>query len=101
MVRKYHNHTLQTNPRYREEEPQNIYSNKTYVKPSMCELISFYFITELLLYEGLDGVGERGFCYSLIIENLVHYSLSLFSPYSLKWFSLKNDISYNYYVSVY
>ena len=22
MIRKYHNHKLQTNPRYREEEPQ-------------------------------------------------------------------------------
>ena len=26
MIRKYHNHTLQTNPRHREEEPQNINS---------------------------------------------------------------------------
>ena len=25
---KYHNYTPQTNPRHREEEPQNIYSNK-------------------------------------------------------------------------
>ena len=32
MVGKYHNHTLQTNPRYSEEEPQNIYSNKTSVR---------------------------------------------------------------------
>ena len=24
MIRKYHNHTLQTNPRHREEEPQSI-----------------------------------------------------------------------------
>ena len=24
MIWKYHNHTLQTNPLYREEEPQNI-----------------------------------------------------------------------------
>ena len=31
MIRKYHNHTLQTNPRHRKEEPQNIYSNKTFV----------------------------------------------------------------------
>ena len=23
MMRKYHNHTLQTNPQHREEEPQN------------------------------------------------------------------------------
>ena len=30
MIRKYHNPTLQTNPRHREEEePQNIYSNET------------------------------------------------------------------------
>ena len=26
---KYQNHKLQTNPRHREEEPQDIYSNKT------------------------------------------------------------------------
>ena len=34
---KYHKHTLQTNPRHREEEPHNINSNKTYerqLKPS-------------------------------------------------------------------
>ena len=29
MIRKYHNHTLKTNPRHRKEEPHNIYSNKT------------------------------------------------------------------------
>ena len=29
MFRKYHNRTLHTNPRHREEEPQNINSNKT------------------------------------------------------------------------
>ena len=29
MNRKYHNLTLQTNPRHREEDPQNINSNKT------------------------------------------------------------------------
>ena len=32
MIRKYHNHTLQTNPRHRQEESQNIYSNNTYVR---------------------------------------------------------------------
>ena len=32
VIRKYHLHTLQTNPRHHEEEPQNIYSNKTSVK---------------------------------------------------------------------
>ena len=29
MIRKYHNHKLQTNPRHHEEEPQDIYSNNT------------------------------------------------------------------------
>ena len=29
MIRKYHNHILQTNIRHGEEEPQNIYSNNT------------------------------------------------------------------------
>ena len=28
-VRKYHNHTLQTNPRHREEDPQNTNSHNT------------------------------------------------------------------------
>ena len=32
MIRKYYNHTLQTNQRHREEEPQNIYSNNTSVR---------------------------------------------------------------------
>ena len=32
MIRKYHNHTPQTNPRHREEESQDIYSNKTSVR---------------------------------------------------------------------
>ena len=27
MIRKYHNHTKQTNPQHHEEEPQNINSN--------------------------------------------------------------------------
>ena len=29
LIRKYHNHTLQTNPRYREEESQNTRCHKT------------------------------------------------------------------------
>ena len=29
MIRKYHKHTLQTSPWIRDEEPQNIYINKT------------------------------------------------------------------------
>ena len=32
MIRKYQNHTLQTNPPHREEESQNIYNNKTSVR---------------------------------------------------------------------
>ena len=31
MIRKYHNHTLQTNLPHREEESQNMYSNNTIV----------------------------------------------------------------------
>ena len=27
VIRKYNNHILQNNPKHREEEPQNIYSN--------------------------------------------------------------------------
>ena len=29
MIKKYHNHTMLTNPLHRDEEPQNINSNKT------------------------------------------------------------------------
>ena len=29
MIRKYHNQTLQTNSRHRDEEPQNNYANNT------------------------------------------------------------------------
>ena len=29
MIMKYHNHTQQTNPRHREEEPQNTNSHTT------------------------------------------------------------------------
>ena len=29
MIRKYHNHTLQTNPRHREEDSQNTNSHNT------------------------------------------------------------------------
>ena len=32
MVMKHHNLTLQTKPQHREEEPQNIYRNKTSVR---------------------------------------------------------------------
>ena len=32
MIRKYHNHTQHTNSPHREEELQNIYSNKTSVR---------------------------------------------------------------------
>ena len=32
LIRKYYNHTPQTNPQHREEESQNIYSNKTSVR---------------------------------------------------------------------
>ena len=32
MTRRNHNHTLQTNPPHCDEEPQNIYINKTSVR---------------------------------------------------------------------
>ena len=32
MIRKYHNHTPQTNPQHREKEPQNTKSHKTYME---------------------------------------------------------------------
>ena len=39
MIRKYHNHTLQTNPRHCEEEPQNINSK-------ICLWISIHYFTQ-------------------------------------------------------
>ena len=38
MIRKYHNHTMQTNPWHCEEEPQNIYSNKNICKAIKAKL---------------------------------------------------------------
>ena len=40
MIRKYHNHKLQTNPRYRKEEPHNNHETpgrqtKQSIKPSL------------------------------------------------------------------
>ena len=32
MIRKYHNHIMETIQRHREEEPQNIHSNNTSVR---------------------------------------------------------------------
>ena len=44
MIRKYHNYTLQTNPRHREEKPHNIYSNNTSVRQSkQSNQLSFLF----------------------------------------------------------
>ena len=51
MTRKYHYHTLQTNPRYREEELQIIYSNTTSIRQqkqsSQLSLLLFKMITKL------------------------------------------------------
>ena len=41
MIKKYHNHTLQTNAQQRAEEPENIYSNNTSVRQNMqCNQLS-------------------------------------------------------------
>ena len=42
MIRKYHNNTLQTNPKHRKEELQNIYSTKTFVKKQEALSSSYY-----------------------------------------------------------
>ena len=47
IIRKYHNHTLQTNPRQREEEPQNIYSNNSSVRNNS-EATSFLFLFKMI-----------------------------------------------------
>ena len=51
MIRKYHNHTPQTNPRHREEESENIYSNKTSIRQwkqsNQLSLSLFKMITKL------------------------------------------------------
>ena len=44
MIRICHNHTLQSNPRRREEEPQNIYSNKTSKKNKSKEMSSLFLV---------------------------------------------------------
>ena len=44
MIRKYHNHTLQTNPRRHEEEPQYIYSNKISGKQKMQSNSSLFLV---------------------------------------------------------
>ena len=44
MIRKYHNHTLQTNPRHREEEQQNVYSNKLHLYDNNSKATSFLFL---------------------------------------------------------
>ena len=46
MIRKYHNHILQTNPRHREEDAQNIYSNKT--SDNNGKAISFLFLFKII-----------------------------------------------------
>ena len=53
--RKYHNLSLQTNPRHHEEEPQNIYSNNT----SVCQLkqnnTSFLFLNQISIKQTTDN----------------------------------------------
>ena len=44
MTRKYHNHTPKTNPRHREEEPQNTHSNKTSIRQQKKATSSLYLV---------------------------------------------------------
>ena len=41
MIRRYHKHTLQTNPRFREEEPQKNNNNMTQGRQSKATSSSF------------------------------------------------------------
>ena len=41
MIRKNHSHILQTNPRHRDEKPQNIYCNKTERQLTQSNQLSF------------------------------------------------------------
>ena len=47
MTRKYYNHTLQTNPRYREEATENINSQLT-LKSKLSKATSFFFPSEVI-----------------------------------------------------
>ena len=44
MTRKYLNHTPKTNPRHREEEPQNTHSNKTSIRQQKKATSSLYLV---------------------------------------------------------
>ena len=46
MIRKYHNHAWQINPRHREEAPQNINSNKISEKNNKSKAINSFFLVK-------------------------------------------------------
>ena len=49
MIRKYHNHILQTSPRHHGEEPQNIYNNNTSVRHNNNSKVnSFLFLFKMI-----------------------------------------------------
>ena len=47
MIRKYHNHTLQTNLRYGEEKPHDIYSNKT-LESNKSRVTSLHILSKMI-----------------------------------------------------
>ena len=53
MIRKYHNHKLQTNPWHREEEPQN--NHETPGRQNFHKLADLIFVTMSLIQEWLSG----------------------------------------------
>ena len=46
MIRKYHNHTLQTNPRHREEEPRTLRAMRQ--EDNLSKATSSLFIIEMI-----------------------------------------------------
>ena len=45
MIKQYNNHKLQTNPRHHEEEPQDIYSVRSYAVGVLLLIHCFVFLT--------------------------------------------------------
>ena len=58
MIRKNHNHKLQTNPRHREEEPQDIYCFRSKAVGLLFSIHCFMFL-KLFVGVLLSGVLEE------------------------------------------
>ena len=55
MKRTYHNHTLRTNSQHHEEEPQNIYRNKTSERQKIKTTSSLYLVKMFSKLEWTKG----------------------------------------------